>query len=379
VTKTTGDSTRASGVTLGPRTQVRASTARTVTLGERELLFFGGCGYLALAHEPRVRESLREASFRHGTSSGASRETTGNVEEHELLEAELARFLGLEAALLLPEGALANLALGEALGTRIPHALLDPEAHPTLVRAAGLGGASAAAWDPRKDLASQVSNLDGEVCLWTDGVFPMQGRRADAAALLGALPRGRGLLVIDDCHGFGVLGARGRGSLEAAGVSDERAILTGTFSKALGTYGGFVAGTAERVGRVRARSGLYTGTTPLPPPLAAAARTALCILAEEPQRLERYRRSTAAFRRRMSDLGVALRPLEFPVVAFELESADRMARVHARALDQGVFVPYIRYAGAGEHGSFRIVWNAAHTEDDLERLAGALARALETA
>ena len=376
-----GDQVAFPSASARPRAAIRASTARTVTIGERELLFFGGCGYLGLAHDERVLAALREATRRHGTSSGASRETTGNVVEHEALEREIAEALGLEDALLLPEGALANLALGETLRETLPEpptrVFVDASAHPTILEAVRLAGASP---EPRAALGAALAEREagsGPALVWTDGVFPMEGRLADLRGVLDALDTPGSLLVVDDCHGLGVLGARGRGSLEAAGISDPRVIVTGTLSKALGAYGGFVAGAAERVADVRRCSGLYAGTTPLAPPLAAAARAALAILVAEPERVERQRASTRAFRDRLASIGVPLRPLAFPVAAFELESAARMQRVHEFALAEGVYLPFVRYAGAGVNGAFRIVWNAGHTEADLERLTGVLRRALD--
>ena len=135
----------------------------------------------------------------------------------------------------------------------------------------------------------------------------------------------------------------------------------------------------ERVARVRRRSDLYAGTTPLAPPLAAAARAALAIHVGEPERFAAYRGSTRAFRARLGALGVPLKPLEFPVCAFEQGSPSRMRRVHEIALRERVFLPLIRYPGHGPNAFFRIVWNAAHTPEDLERLARALQRGLESA
>ncbi len=361
------------------RVAIESSCGRTISIAGREFLFFGGCSYLALSHDPRVVAALTAAARRHGVSSGAARETTGNVVEHEALEGELAQALELEDALLLPEGATANLALGEALAGEFSLAFVDHEAHPSVFMAARLGSPRVQSYASDAALIERLRSADGDAAIWTDGVFPSAGREAQLKGLLESLAPGRGCLIVDDCHGFGVRGARGRGSLEACGIDDPRVIATGTLSKALGTYGGFVAGTRERIAAVRERSALYLGTTPLAPALAAAAREALAILVTEVDRLETYRKAVHEFRIRLRAIGVPLGPLEFPVVAFELDPPQRMRRVHEAALNEGVFLPLIHYAGRGEHGFFRIVWNAAHTQDDLERLVAVLGRALESA
>lgn len=362
---------------FGGRLAVERSSARTIVLAGRELLFFGGCGYLALAHEPRVLAALAEGAALLGVCSGAARETTGNVVLHEQLEREIAAALEQEQALLLPEGACANIALFESLNTPPLRCFVDREAHPTLRNAARIADRDCAEFcdEDLHGLRTRLAAIEGELAICSDGVFPSAGRAARIPELLECLPRGRGLLVIDDCHGFGVLGARGRGSLEAAGVRDPRLVVTGTLSKALGSYGGFVAGSRARIAAVRERSELYAGTTPLPPPLAAAARAALAILVGEPARHAEYLRGVERFRAGLRGIGVPLKPLCFPVCAFELEPA-RMLRVHEFAREQGLFLPLIRYSGGGEHGFFRIVWNAAHEQRDLEELLRVLEAAL---
>ena len=367
------------------RLGVQASTSRTITLGGRELLFFGGCGYLALAHHPRVVAALVSGAERHGVSSGASRETTGNVDEHEALEREIAAALELESALLAPEGACANLALAESLTASrpgategaFPLALVDREAHPTVLHAARLGSERVVELADEPSDRARIAAVGGRVAIWTDGVFPSSGRAANLRHLLSLLEPGRGLLIVDDCHGLGVLGRRGRGSLEAAGISDPRIVVTGTLSKALGTYGGFIAGGAERVAHVRASSEIYAGTTPLAPPLAAAARTALGILVADTQRFAAYQNALREFRRQLRALSLPMHALEFPVVAFELDPPERMTRLRDFALDRGVYLPLIHYSGGGPNGFFRIVWNAAHTAQDLERLTDAIRGGLQ--
>jgi 7-keto-8-aminopelargonate synthetase-like enzyme len=360
-----------------PRLAIESSSARTICAGGREYLYFGGCNYLALAHDPRVQAALTAGAARHGISSGAARETTGNVGDHEALEREIAAALELEDALLLPEGACASLALGEAIEGEFSSAIADHESHPTLLHAARSSGSPLSTFADADEALAKIAASRGDMAVWTDGVFPTAGRRAELECLLRGLPAGRGLLVVDDCHAFGVLGRRGRGSLEEAGLRDPRIVVVGTLAKALGTYGGFVAGTHARIAGVRERSAVYAGTTPLPPPLAVAARAALAIHVVEPERHAAYRASVRRFRERLGSLGLPLKPLEFPVVAFEMQGPGRMRRVHEFARGEGVFLPLIRYAGGGPNGFFRIVWNAAHTAEDLDRLESALRRALE--
>ncbi|MCB9915270.1 MAG: pyridoxal phosphate-dependent aminotransferase family protein [Planctomycetes bacterium] len=272
-------------------TPATAASATRLVRGGRTLLSFAGTGYLGLAHHPAVLDAAREALARCGLSAGAARGTTGTFDEHEALEEELARFLGVEAVALAPDGWLADAAALEALAPEVDALLLDVDAHAALRAAARLVDL------PRHDYAPHALDearawLDARgahrPALLCDGVHPMAQRVAELPLLL-ELVGSRGALVVDDSHGLGVLGAHGRGTVEAFALRDARLVVTGSLAKALGAGGGFVAGDAELVARVRTSSAAYNTTTPVPPAVAAGARAALRVLADDPARLERLR------------------------------------------------------------------------------------------
>jgi 7-keto-8-aminopelargonate synthetase-like enzyme len=358
----------------------RAAPGRVVLDG-RELVYLGGCDYLGLAAHPRVVAALQAGLERWGVSAGASRATSGDTTEHRALEDELARFLQQEACVLLPEGWLANVALLEALAGEIDLALVDARAHMSLPSAARAAGVRQAAYE-HADVDSLRAAL-GELgatrpCVLTDGLFPSLGRCAPVDGILRTLPAGA-VLVVDDCHGTGVLGERGRGTHEELGVADARLVLTGTLSKALGCYGGFVAGSAQRVEQVRARSSAYLGTTPVPPALAAAGREALRLL-EGGEQLAGLRRNVAVLRSALDGIGLAFPRLPVPVVALEPPTAAAGHALHEALLSEGFLVPLVRYPGgppgAQSAGWLRLAVHAAHAPAELERLAAALRRRL---
>ncbi|HVS11079.1 MAG TPA: pyridoxal phosphate-dependent aminotransferase family protein [Planctomycetota bacterium] len=358
-----------------------ASSASSLTQDGVERIHFGGCGYLGLGHHPRVREALALALGRYGVSVAASRETSGNAREHELCEEEVAAALGVEAALLCPSGSLANLALAEAFQGDVRLALLDERAHPSLFGAARAAGMETAVY-PHLDAARAgeiaAPNASRGVAILTDGVFPGLGTVAPLPELLRALPE-RGILCVDDAHGFGVLGERGRGSLERHGVSDRRVAITLSLSKALSCHGGAIAGSRELVERVRERSPLWRTSTPIPPALAAAARAALRLLAEEPQIRATLARNSTRVASTLAELGIAVPVEPLPVFAFALDPPERMAALHEELRSQGLLVPLVDYPGGPARDSgpwFRLAVSAAHTEDQVERLCDALERAL---
>lgn len=357
--------------------RIEAARATTVWSGGRELLYFGGCDYLGLAHEGRVLAALGEEAARSGLSAGAARATSGTHREHLLLEEELARFAGREAALLLGEGALANFALAEALARRARRAIVDERAHVTgkrALRAAGFAPLEHRHADARHAAALARERAGEGVALWTDGAHPALGTLAPLADLVRALPGERATLVVDDAHAFGLLGARGAGTTESLGIAEQRLVLTITLSKTLGCYGGAILGTRELVEEVRKASDTFAGTTPIPPAIARAARRALGIVESEPERRARSARNRARMAKLLGELGLVEREPALPVFRIAL-APGRVERVARGLLAEGIFVPLTDYPGDGGP-ALRLVVSSEHADAELDALARALARTL---
>lgn len=351
-----------------------------------DLLSFHGCGYLGLAHDPRVRAAAAEAIERYGLSGLASRNTSGNLELHERLEVRLAEFLGTEAALAVADGYLADIAAAQALARDPrgsgqgpePIALHDDDVHPSILDALASAGFRAfgyGAGDMSHALALLDLHKDGAPLVATDGAFAMHGRLAPAAELLRHLPPGAHFLI-DDSHGVGVLGRSGRGVIELFGLEDPRIILTGSLAKALGSGGGFVAGSADMVEAVRRRTSSFAGTTALSPPLAAAALTSLDLIDAEPERLERLRANVGQLHRTARRVGVRSTGTFLPVLRIVTESEDAARRLSSALHVEGIFAPAILYHGATEQGMVRCAVTSEHTAAELRRLEDALVRHL---
>ena len=361
------------------RRSIARSTSSTVEIDGRELLYFGGSGYLGLAHHPRVVAAFVEGAARFGVSVGASRETTGNTLEHEALELDLARLLGFEAALLLPEGYTANLAVAQSIAEERDVALIDEASHTSLFDAATVARLEvvAIAHGDVEQFRKRLAGCEGRrTVLMTDAVFPSRGHLAPTRELADLALRSGAVLVLDDCHGTGVIGAHGRGAHEDAALAGEHVVVTSTLSKALGCYGGFVAGSARWIRRVRERAAVYVGTTPIPPALAVAARVALELAFGDDEFVRRMRANSACLRAGLERLGLRTPSADVPVFAFELEDATRMQHVHESLLAEGILAPYIHYPGGPQAGNFRLVVTAAHETDHVDRLVAALGRQL---
>lgn len=352
-----------------------------VVVEGRSCVSFCSNDYLGLAAHPEVIEACAVAARRHGVGSGASHLITGHGPEHDALEAELARFTGRERALVFSTGYMANLGLASALFSPRDRVLEDRLNHASLLDA-GLGSgarvsryahADAAALERR--LARTAGQASAE-CAWvlTDGVFSMDGDVAPLAALAHASRRFGAHLIVDDAHGMGVLGSRGRGSVDAAGLDAAAVpILMGTLGKAFGTFGAFVAGSSSLIELLIQKARTYIYTTALPPPIAAATRASLRISQQEEWRRERLHGHVARFREYAAAKGWPVLPSATPIQPIVLGSEEAALRASAELLEAGILVSAIRPPTVPEGSArLRITLSAAHEDSDLERLLAAL-------
>lgn len=281
-----------------------------------EWLAFHGNDYHKLSWHPEVREALVRGLETDGLNPGGSRATTGDHPAYRELEERLAEFLGRDAAIVLPSGSLANSAVDQAFG---PLAVA-PGSH--------------ASWPVRR-------SADGLRC--TDAVEPNSGRLA-ADGLWD---------VLDEAHSVGVLGASGQGLCRSA-------LITGTLGKAIGVFGGWVAGLAEPVQHLR-RTHVYVASTPFPIPIARASMAAIDVLSREQWRVDLLTQRANAAR---AILGLAQNGV--PILSLQ---GPRVGRV---LLGHGIYPPFTTYPGCPEGGHYRVTISSAHREDEISRLHDAL-------
>ncbi|HZF26269.1 MAG TPA: 8-amino-7-oxononanoate synthase [Steroidobacteraceae bacterium] len=348
--------------------------------GARRVVFCSN-DYLGLSHHPRVVAALRDAAARYGVGSGASHLVTGHGIEHHALEEEVAAFTGRERALLFSTGYMANLGIAAALVERGDQVLEDRLNHASLLDAALLSGARLSRYahcDATAVAAKLAEPREGATLVMTDGVFSMDGDVAPLSALASAAQSSGALLMVDDAHGIGVLGARGRGTLEHFGLDAGRVpILMGTFGKALGTCGAFVAGAEELIEYLIQRSRTYIYTTALPPAIACATRTALRLIDEESWRRDRLLANIARFRSAVHQAGIELSSSATPIQPIVLGSAARAVAVSEALWERGFWVTAIRPPTVPEGTArLRITLSAAHHDDHIDSLVDALTHAL---
>jgi len=351
-----------------------------VIVDGRRLLDFCSNDYLGLARHPRIASAMSEAAAQYGAGSGASHLITGHGIEHARLEEELAAYTGRESALLFSTGYMANLAVVTSLAGRGDLVLLDRLDHASLIDAAQLSGARFKRYahndtDAVSHVLSQETS-ERTTLIVTDGVFSMDGDIAPLPALASISRERKAWLIVDDAHGLGVLGHSGRGSLEHFGLSaDDVPVLIGTFGKAFGSFGAFVAGSARLIEWLIQKARPYIYTTALPQPVAAATREALRLAQAEPWRRERVLELTSRFRKAALELELPLTASETPIQPLIVGSVEVALQAQNTLAKAGFRVSAIRppTVPAGS-ARLRITLSAAHTETQVDSLLDVLSR-----
>jgi 8-amino-7-oxononanoate synthase len=363
----------------------RVPTGRALTVaGGRELVDFSSNDYLGLARHPALAAAMAQCAARSGAGSGASHLITGHGAEHDRLEEELAAFTRRERALLFSTGYMANLAVMTALAGRSERVLLDRLCHASLIDGARLSGATLVRYAHADALAAERL-LDADAAhtalLATDGVFSMDGDLAPLPELARCVRRRDLWLIVDDAHGLGVVGADGGGVLEHFGLgSDAVPILVGTLGKAFGSFGAFVAGSAELIEFLIQKARTYVYTTALPQPVAAATRAALALVRTESWRRERLRTLVGRFRVAAHALGVPLGNSTTPIQPVLLGSAAAALAAQRELASAGYWVVAIRPPSVPAGSArLRVTLSAAHTEAEIDGLAEQLGRACSRA
>lgn len=358
--------------------EARRRTAVTTIVGDRELLTFAGCDYLGLAHHDAITKAALAGIEAHGLSAGASRTTTGETTVFTKLEASLAGFAGVDAATIVPEGYLANIAALQAIREHRTVALLDARSHQSqtdAARAAGLRVERFAHLDAT-DAAARVAELGAaNTIIVTDGVFAADGAVAPLAGLvdLTDVP-----ILLDDCHGFGILGPRGRGTCEHFGLAGHpRITVTTTLAKTFGVYGGAILASRETTARLRRCASAFICTTPIPPALAQALIASLEVHRCELDRLARLRSNIAAVNEALAAAGLhPARELPTPIFAFARQSVEATRSLAAALLERNILVPAIAYPGGPAEVYCRLAVSSQHEPEHIELLSAALREAM---
>lgn len=363
-----------------------------VELDGRRFLSFASNDYLGLANDHRVVDAAAKALKSSGMGGGASHLVCGHHYEHELLEQELAAFTGRDRALVFSSGYMANLAVVSTLAKAKSLVLEDKLNHASLIDGARLSGARFQRYlhndhESLQRYLNKFSN-DGELVgttfdealVVTDGVFSMDGDVANLAELASVSAEYDAVLVVDDAHGIGVLGEQGRGSVAAAGLSQTQApVLIGTFGKAFGTAGAFVAGSASLIDYLEQFARPYIYTTSMPPSVAAATRQSLSIIESDALLREKLHENIAYFKRVASRYGMALMPSDTAIQPLMLGESSLCMQVAQALKEQGILVGAIRPPTVPpKQARLRMTLSAKHSRPMIDELFKKLDAVLKT-
>jgi len=345
----------------------------------RTLLSFCSNDYLGLANHPDIKRAFVGAVAEYGVGSGAAHLINGHSRLHEDCERRLAEFAGRDRALLFSTGYMANLAIASTLLGRGDRVFQDRLNHASLIDGARLGRARMVRYRHNDltelEMLLQDSPADKRRLVMTDGVFSMDGDCADVAALVRIAADNGAWLMVDDAHGFGVLGARGAGLIEQLGLDQRQVpILMATLGKAAGTAGAFVAGSEALIETLIQQARPYIYTTAAPPALAAAILEAVKIIETENWRREKLNQSIAYFRQQAAAAGLEPMRSQTAIQPLVIGDNHRAMQLGEALFERGIHVTAIRPPTVPEGSArLRVTLSALHEPAHIDRLIDTLA------
>lgn len=352
----------------------------TVRMDGREVILLSSNDYLGLAGHPKIKEAAAEALRRWGCGSGASRLVSGTTDLHLELERRVASFVGSPSALVFGSGYLANIGVIPALAGRGGLIFSDSLNHASIIDGCRLARSEVRVY-PHADIETLGLLLEkappgaGKLVV-TESIFSMDGDLAPLDRIDTVARKHGARVMVDEAHAIGVLGERGAGGMEHFGLAGDEDVRMGTFGKALGSFGAFVAGSETlRDYLINAARSFIFSTAP-PPPALAAALAALDLLSAEPERRRRLHENADFLRSALLSLGFRTLPGGRHILPILVGDDARAEAMRNRVLEGGVFVQAIRPPAVPEGSSrLRIAPTAGHTQAQLERAIDVLARA----
>ena len=360
---------RARGLYRWPR-ELAGEQAPVCVYDGRRVINLCSNNYLGLANHARLKEAARRAIDVYGVGSGAVRTIAGNMAIHQVLERRLAAFKRTEAALLYQSGFTANAGTVAALLGKDDVVVSDELNHASIIDGCRLSGAERKIF-PHKDIAAARRCLEEargarRVLLITDGVFSMDGDLAPLPQLTTLAREFGAIMMVDDAHASGVVGAGGRGTVEHFGLHGKVDIQVGTLSKAWACLGGYVAGSRPLVEFLMNRARPLLFSTSHPPSVAATALAALDLIEEAPDLIARLWDNTRYFKTGLGELGFDTGASETPITPVMIGDESEAMRFSDRLFEAGVFALGIAYPTVPRgKARVRTIVTAGHTRDDL--------------
>ena len=348
-----------------------------VNMEGHRVIMIGSNNYLGLTSDPEVKEAVIKAVEKYGSGCSGSRFLNGTLDMHLELEKELAEFLHKEAVVCFPSGFQSNLGIISAVAGRNDYIICDKENHASIYDACRLSYAKMLRYEhaDMNDLEEKLKSVpkDKGILIVTDGVFSMGGDIAKLPEMVALKKKYGARLMVDDAHGFGVIGKCGRGTGEYYNLEDEVDIIMGTFSKSLASLGGFMATTKSVAEYVRHNSRPFIFAASNPPACVAAALAALRILKREPERVTNLQNIAKFMREELKRNGVPIKESNngiVPIIPILTYTDERTLYAAKVLFDKGVYVnPSISPAVPVGESILRTSYTATHTKELITEAA----------
>lgn len=352
-----------------------------VNMEGKEVIMIGSNNYLGLTSHPEVIKASAEAVWKYGTGVSGSRFLNGTLSLHKELEKELAEFLNKEDCTIFSTGFQTNLGILAAVAGRNDIIFSDKENHASIYDGARLSFAQMVRYNHNdmQDLEKKLQEADQSkgFLIVTDGVFSMGGDICNLPEIVRLAKQYGARVMVDDAHGFGVMGPTGRGTAEHFGLEDDVDIIMGTFSKSLASLGGYVAGSADVVDYIRHNSRPYIFCAAIPPANTAAALAALRVLKREPERVQALRDISNYVRKGLTARGLELRESETPIIPIFTYTPIRTMVACNHLFENGVYVnPVLPPATAPGECLIRTSYTATHTKELMDVAMDTIVRVL---
>jgi len=345
----------------------------------REVILAGTNNYLGLSFDPRCIAAAEAAPGKWGTGTTGSRLANGSFSEHQALEAELADFYGVNHAICFSTGFSATMGMCATLAGPGDVILLDGDSHASIYAGVQLSGAEVIRFKHSNpdDLAKRMRRLGdraGQALIIAEGIYSMLGDVAPLQEIAAVKREYGGYLLVDEAHSMGVMGATGRGAAQAAGIEDDVDFVVGTFSKSLGSIGGYCVSKHAELEAIRFCIRSYIFTASSSPTVVASTRQALKIIQEEPELMDKLWVNANRLYDGLSAQGLKLGPSASPVVAVEFADRSQAITCWKTLLENGVYVNLvIPPASPSTNFLLRNSVSAAHTTEQIDRIIEAYA------
>jgi len=350
-----------------------------VVCGGEEKIMIGSNNYLGLAQDPRVVEAACEATRQFGAGCTGSRLLNGTISLHNKLEEALADFLQREEILLFSTGFFANQGALAALTESDDVILCDRENHASIIEGCQVAPAKLVPYrhnsvDALRNRLKRIPEESGRLIIM-DGVFSMSGDIADLPPMIEAAKEYDAIMYVDEAHSLGVVGPQGRGVVHHFGVNNDVDIVMGTFSKSLGSMGGFIGGSREMIEFLKHKARCFIFTASLAPAVVGGVLKALEIMQAEPERIDQLWRNTRKMHEGFKAIGFKIGSTQTPIVPILIGSEAKAFAFSQRLFEEGVFAtpaiyPAVRYGEAIVRTSFM----SSHTEEDLDKVLDIFAK-----